>query len=122
MMNDPAGTLRLKNLVFWGRHGHHAFERESGNRFEVDVELNLSNIGATDALESTVDLDFVYTVVRRFVEGDPCILIETLAHLIASELVKLEKVQSCTARVRKTFPPLEGATSGVMEAEITCVS
>ena len=120
-MPDQTGKLRLQNLVFWGRHGHHAFERECGNRFEVDVELtlDLSQIENADKLESTVDLEYVYNVVRQLVEGDPCTLVETLANLIATELVNLQKVQTCTVKVRKMFPPLPGATSGVMEAEIT---
>ena len=121
-MPDQQGILRLKDLVFWGRHGHHTFERESGNRFEVDVELCLFQINNVDALDDTVDLEYVYRIIKRLVEGESRTLVETLANLIATELIRLEKIEKCTVRVRKAFPPLPGATSGVMEAEITRVS
>ncbi len=122
-MEITSGHLRLEKLAFWGRHGLLPFERESGNRFEVDVDLqvDLTEAVRTDQIESTVDLEKVYGTIRRIVEGDPCPMLETVANNIAVELVRLDKVQSCTIRVRKMNPPLPGATGGIMEAEITRV-
>lgn len=113
--------LRLKNLAFYGRHGHHPFERESGNRFEVDVDLLISTVPAkrADRLEESVDLEQIYAITRRLVEGEPCALIETLATRIAGELLSFKGVKSATVRVRKVFPPLPGAVQGIMEAEVT---
>ena len=115
--------LRLKNLIFWGRHGHFPFERESGNRFEVDLDLqvDLSPAIASDNLADTADLARAYEIAQRLVEGEPCELIETLAGRIAAELLTLPRVQSATVRLRKMSPPLPGAVQGIMEAEVTRV-
>ncbi len=123
-MTQNIGHLRLKDLVFHGRHGHFEFERKAGNRFEVDVDLqvDLTEIASNDSLEATVDLAEIYEIIRNYVEGDPCVLVETLANVIAGEIVAVDKVRECTVKVRKMFPPLPGATSGVMEAEVTRVA
>ncbi|TKJ41136.1 dihydroneopterin aldolase [candidate division LCP-89 bacterium B3_LCP] len=120
-MKNDYGHLRLSNLVFRGKHGHYPQERELGNRFEVDIDLkvDLTDAIKTDRLEESVDLEEVYEVVRRTIEGEPKNLIETLAADISSELVSLGRVQSVTVRVRKLNPPLPGLVQGVMEAEIT---
>ncbi len=122
--NERSGHLRLKGLLFWGRHGHLPFEKETGNRFKVDVDLevDLSEAVHSDRLEDTVDLAQVCEVVRRLMEGESCTLIETLAHRIAEELVRGFPVKSVTVMVRKTTPPLPGAVGGVSEAEVTRVS
>ncbi len=123
-MSVDIGHLRLKELVFWGRHGYLPFERESGNRFEVDVDIeaDLADAVKSDRMESTVDLAQVYEIIRNHVEGEPRTLIESLAGVIAEEITALEKALSCTVRVRKMSPPLPGATGGVMEAEVTRVA
>jgi len=119
-MSDSSSHLRLKNLVFWGRHGHHPFEQESGNRFEVDVDIEVDLISAiaTDDLAESVDLSAVFALVRKHVEGEPCSLIEVLADRIAVGIVGMHRVHSVIVKVRKMSPPLPGAAGGVMEAEV----
>ena len=97
------------------------FERKSGNRFEVDVDLKVELVEAVakDELESTVDLAEVYEIVKQEVEADPSTLIETVAGKIAENLLKIDGVQSSMVRVRKLYPPIPGAVTGVMEAEVT---
>ena len=36
------GTIRLKNMQFYGFHGVNESEKHLGGRFEVDVEMQLS--------------------------------------------------------------------------------
>ena len=123
-MAEKPGHLRLKNLSFWGRHGHLPAEKDLGNRFEVDVDLqlDLSKAIKSDSLDDTVDLKQVYEIARKHVEGEPCALIETVASQIAAEIAALCDVQSVTVRLRKMNPPLRGAVQGIMEAEITHVA
>ena len=96
------------------------FERESGNRFEVDIDLqvDLSSAIVSDNLDDTVDLVRVFEIARRLVEGESCELIETVAARIADEIVMISRVQSVTVRLRKMSPPLSGAVQGHMEAEV----
>ncbi|HEX7345011.1 MAG TPA: dihydroneopterin aldolase [bacterium] len=120
-MPEKADRIRLNNLLFWGRHGCFPSEQELGNRFEVDVELQVDAARAArlDRIDLTVDLSLVYDAVRRHVEGKPCRLIETLAYRILGDLLKLDKVKAATVRLRKLSPPFSGAIQGVMEVELT---
>lgn len=123
-MPDYSDHIRLQGLIFWGRHGHLPFERELGNRFEVDLDLALdvSRAAEVDRIDMTVDLAQVWEIVRQEMEGEPCQLLETLADRIARHLAGMDKVGSAKVRVRKMFPPLAGATQGIMEVEVTRAS
>lgn len=101
--------LLLEGMVFFGRHGRLAAERELGQRFMVDVELGaeLSAAGRGDRIQDTVDYTHAHDLVRQVVEGEPCELLECVAERIAERLLTLERVQRATVRVRKR-PPLAG--------------
>lgn len=101
--------LILEGMVFSGRHGVLAAERELSARFTVDVEMSadLTRAAATDLLADSVDYSRAYGLVREVVEGEACQLLETLAGRIAERLLKLRGVQSVRVRVAKK-PPLSG--------------
>ena len=99
----------MEGMAFFGRHGVFPAERELGARFTVDVELeaDLTQAGASDRLEDTVNYAHAYELVREVVEGEPCHLLEAVAERIAARLLELPRVERATVRVRKR-PPLEG--------------
>jgi dihydroneopterin aldolase len=100
----------LKGMVFRGRHGVHAAERELGQRFEVDLELGLdiSRAMTSDALTDTVDYSKAYAVVREEVEEHQYLLLEALAGAILRRLLESLPVHSVMVRVRKPQVPLRG--------------
>lgn len=101
--------LLLEGMVFFGRHGRLPAERELGQRFAVDVELeaDLGLAGRSDRLEDTVDYVRAYETVREVVEGEPCQLLEAVAERVAGRLLSLKGVQRARVRVRKR-PPVPG--------------
>jgi dihydroneopterin aldolase len=113
-------VIRLRRMVFYAYHGQTAAERETGRRFEVDLELrlDLSTPVLTDDLSDTVDYSRLYKVVKRIVEGDGRKLLETLAGAIANAVLSGFAVEEVTVRVRKAMPPLPG-TVDFVEVELT---
>jgi 7,8-dihydroneopterin aldolase/epimerase/oxygenase len=101
--------LILTGMVFFGRHGALAAERELGRRFTVDVELeaDLRAASESDRLEDTINYVEAYAIAREEVEGEPRNLLETLAQRIAVRLLRLPRVERATVRVHKQ-PPVEG--------------
>lgn len=101
--------ILLEGMAFFGHHGVHPTERELGNRFVVDAELerDLSVPGRSDRLEDALDYREPYRAVREVVEGEPCHLLEALAERIADRLLALDGVGRVMVRVRKR-PPLPG--------------
>lgn len=114
------GIIRIKNAVFYGYHGVHASEQNSGGKFEVDVELHcdISDAVLTDSLKSTVDYEQVYNFLKDLIIEKRFYLIEALASRIADGLIrKFDKVKKVIVKVRKPSPPVGGVVDCV-EVEV----
>jgi len=115
-----ADRVSLRNMVFYAYHGVHGGERETGRRFEVDVDvyIDLHPAGETDALERTANYGKMYRIVKAIVESGPYNLLEALAEKIAAELRETFAAERVTVRVRKVHPPVGGPVD-YAEVEIT---
>ena len=103
--------IYLKRMAFYGYHGVLPEESKLGQRYYVDVvlELDLKKAGQQDVLEETVNYAEVYQVCLDIVEGNQYKLIEAVAEKIAETILfRFNKVQSCTIRVIKPDPPIPG--------------
>jgi dihydroneopterin aldolase len=97
-------------MTFYGYHGISAAERQTGRRFEVDVELvvNMDRSAKTDRLKDTVNYTQVYRTVEELVEQNSFALLETIAVRLANQILGKFKTQEVTVRVRKKIPPVPG--------------
>ncbi|HEX4212080.1 MAG TPA: dihydroneopterin aldolase [Candidatus Dormibacteraeota bacterium] len=102
----PLDRICLRGLTFFGRHGVYPAERELGQRFRVDLELegDLSAARHSDRLEDTLDYGKACALVRGVVEGEPCNLLETVAERILGSVLELPHVERATVRVHKRAP------------------
>lgn len=112
-------VIRLLGMEFYGYHGVFEAEQEFGQRFEVDLELHLDlkPAGATDDLDDTLNYVDVYTVVQEIVEDRTFNLLETVAEVIAYEVLEAFKIAGVVVRVRKPHVSLGGLLRTV-EVEI----
>lgn len=114
------GVIRLHNMTFYGYHGVSAAERQTGRRFEVDIELavDMDKAAASDRLQDTVNYTEVYRTVEELVAQDRFSLLETIAVRLAEEILKKFRPKEVTVRVRKKIPPVPGNLDHI-EVEIT---
>ncbi len=113
--------IMLRGLVFSGRHGTLAAERELGQPFVVDIDLHrdLRPAGESDDLTKTVDYSEVYRQARAIVEGEPVSLTETVAERIAAAvLAQHPLVEAVRVRVTKPHVRLEGGVLDGSSVEI----
>lgn len=113
--DSSPGTVRLKNAVFFARHGVTHEEHRVGGRYEVDVEMDLdfSRAAENDDLRYTVDYEKVYSLAKEIVLGNSFYLIERLAFKIAhAVLEEFPLVTKVEATVRKVNPPVGGPADG----------
>src|ERR1700736_1174798 len=89
-----------------GVHGVLSEEQTRPQPFEVDVELSVdvSQAGETDALEHTVDYSAVAEAVSRVVRSERYQLLERLATRIAEVCRVDERVTAVSVTVRKLHP------------------
>ncbi|MEB2268335.1 MULTISPECIES: dihydroneopterin aldolase [Priestia] len=103
--------IHVNDMRFYGYHGVFPEENKLGQRFHVDlaVELDLKQAGTTDNLEYSVSYADLYQTCQEVVEKRTFKLVETVAETIASELLaNYELVQACTVKVYKPDPPIPG--------------
>ncbi len=105
--------IELQGIELHGRHGALEWERERGQRFLVDVDLDVRDRGASDRLEDAVDYRDVVACVREVSDAHAYTLLEALASALADTLVERFDVASARVRVRKPEvvldPPVEFA-------------
>jgi dihydroneopterin aldolase len=96
-------TIELHGIELHGFHGVLEHERREGQRFLVDVDLDLSDetAAATDRIEDAVDYRDVVSAVAEVSEARPFQLLEAFAAAIAEALVARFPVTWVRVRVRK---------------------
>lgn len=101
----------LKDMAFYGYHGVLPEERQRGQVFFVDVEVecDLHPAGHSDDLQDTVDYRDLYGRVEAVLAGPPKALLEAVAEEVAHRILEVERVQAVRVEVRKPHVQLGGA-------------
>lgn len=108
-------TIELEGLVVFGHHGYLEEERRLGQRFLVDLWVDLDeDATVSDRIEETVDYRRLAELVREVFGGPPRLLLEGLAGAVADGvLARFGSVERVRVRVRKPDvvlePPVEHA-------------
>jgi 7,8-dihydroneopterin aldolase/epimerase/oxygenase len=108
--------LVLRRMEYYGYHGVFEEERKLGQRFYIDLELQLDlrEAGLHDDLSKTVNYAEVHERVKAVVEKKSFKLIEALAEHIASDLLDTYTViHALTVKVTKPHPPFDIHFEGV---------
>jgi 7,8-dihydroneopterin aldolase/epimerase/oxygenase len=93
--------IELDDLLVHGFHGVLDWERERGQNFLFDLELEVGEAGSTDKLADAVDYRDVARCVRDVSDARAYHLLEALATAVADELMVRFPVERVTVRVRK---------------------
>ena len=96
-------TIELRGIELHAHHGVLERERREGQRFLVDLELDLADTTAasTDRIEDAVDYRDVVATVVEIAEGRAYHLLEALATALADALVVRYPLSRARVRVRK---------------------
>lgn len=113
--------IHVNQMEFYGYHGVFPEETRLGQRFGVDltVELDLSKAGQSDDLEDSINYADLYHACKEVVEGIPYKLVEAVAEKIAALILeRFSLVEACHVKVIKPDPPIPGHYKSVA-VEIT---
>ena len=104
----PTDRIALRGLRVRGRHGVYDFEREKGQDFVVDAELELSTAPAaeSDDVAATVHYGELAERLAEVIGGEPVNLLETLAARLADVCLADERVAAATVTVHKPQAPI----------------
>jgi dihydroneopterin aldolase len=103
-----ADRILLTGLTVRGRHGVFDFERQDGQDFVVDVELelDLTAAAASDELVDTVHYGELAGALAAVIAGEPVNLLETLADRLADACLADHRVSAATVTVHKPQAPI----------------
>ena len=111
----------MKDMEFFGFIGCLPEEKENGQRFIVNCEIELARAGGavSDQLKDTVNYAEVYDLIKEKTESARYDLIERLAdELATSVLYSSYLISAVTVRVSKPDAPIDGKFAA-MEAEVS---
>lgn len=103
--------ILMENMAFYGFHGVLEEEKSLGQKFFVDLELtlDLTVAGKSDAVEFTVSYADVYDDVKYFVESARYNLIEALGENICNMILsKYGAIKEVVIRIKKPEAPVRG--------------
>ena len=109
------GKITIDGMVFFAHHGYFHEEREKGNRFivDLDIETDLSKAAASDNLADTLNYEEVYNAVKEQMETRS-MLLENITQRIADVLKKnFPEIGTLTVKVSKLNPPIKGMVDKV---------
>jgi len=99
--------IKITGLSAKGFHGVLESEKRRGQKFIVDVEMNVSFANLKDDVNKTVNYVQVAQLIHDQITGKPVKLIETLAENIARTLLKeFKKVREVKVIVHKPKAPI----------------
>lgn len=100
--------ITVSGLEAFGHHGVLPHERRYGQRFSIDLvlELDLAPAAGSDDLDDTIDYGRLSGDVAAIVAGEPVELIEALAGRIAVRCLEDARVQAVEVTVHKPNAPV----------------
>jgi 7,8-dihydroneopterin aldolase/epimerase/oxygenase len=100
--------ITVTGVDAFGHHGVLPHERRYGQRFSVDLvlELDLGPAAGSDDLQDTIDYGRLSGDVAAIIAGDPVDLIEALAGRIAVRCLEDPRVHAVEVTVHKPNAPV----------------
>lgn len=95
--------IEVRGLEVFAHHGVYPHEREEGQRFRVDIELDVdTRIPAqSDNIDDAVDYGAVVREVADLVRSTRYHLLERLANRIVEHLLNIPRVAAASVRICK---------------------
>ena len=114
-------TLYINDIRAYGYTGAFAEENVLGQRFRVDLalNLNLAQAGASDQLSDTYNYADAVQAIQQLIQQQPFHLIESIVSEIAKTVLQSDdRLAQVTVKLTKLTPPVPNFTGNVT-VEIT---
>ena len=104
------GKVSLEGMEFYARHGYYEEERVIGNKYSVDItlELDFTDASLKDKLEGTVNYERVYEIVRDVMSIDANLLEHLAGKIIKAIRESFKEIKKVEVKVSKYNPPIKG--------------
>lgn len=104
------GAVSLEGLEFFAYHGYYDEEQKVGNKYAVDITVNIDFDMAAekDTLSGTVNYEVLYKIISKEM-GKPSRMLEHLGkRIIQSAFDNFPFINSVEVSISKFNPPIGG--------------
>lgn len=104
------GIIEIEGMEFFAYHGHYDVEQKTGNRFLVDVriELDCSRAAASDKLDDALDYQKIYRLVKKEMQTVSNLLEHVAQRILDALKSQHPEIQKASVRISKMNPPMGG--------------
>ncbi len=112
--------ISLEGLEFFAYHGVHNFEKEQGNSFIVDVEVdvNVAEAEQTDKLSGTIDYEILFRLISAQMDIRSNLLEHVCSRICDAILKNWKQILHVKVRIGKLNPPI-GAVCKMSSVTVT---
>jgi 7,8-dihydroneopterin aldolase/epimerase/oxygenase len=112
------GIIEIEGMEFYAYHGCFKEEQIVGNKFLVDLTLEVlcSKAGKTDMIGDAVNYQVAYNIVKAEMEIKSHLLEHVCTRILESLFKHLPNIKMAKVKVAKVNPPLGGKTQQVSVA------
>jgi len=109
------GIIEIEGMEFYAFHGHFKEERIVGNKFLVDLrmEVETDKAAESDDIEDAVNYQIAYNVVKDEMQKNSYLLENIAQRILDTLFIKLDGIHEATVKVRKINPPMGGVIKNV---------
>lgn len=102
-------------MIFYAHHGYYKAERELGQRFELDVEMetDFSKAIISDSLKDTINFESVFEEIEKIFSSTKFSLLETVGNRIIERLLEKFPIHAIKLKIRKPQVPIKGILDNV---------
>ncbi|HHY37749.1 MAG TPA: dihydroneopterin aldolase [Clostridia bacterium] len=102
--------IMIKGLTIWARHGVFPEENKYGQRFIVDLEAvtDATEVCLTDDISKGASYSYLFECANKVVGGEQHKTLQRIAHRVAEEVLKDERIKEVRVTIKKPFVPLGG--------------
>ncbi len=102
--------ILLQEMEFYAYHGCFREEQVIGNRFLVDLEVNVDTTGAeaSDRIQDTLNYQALYEEVKRAMATKSHLLEHLARRTLDTLAAKFPQIKSARLKVSKMNPPMGG--------------
>jgi len=104
------GIVALEGLEFYARHGYYKEERKIGNKYSVDIHINMDfeNAAIHDDIKETVNYEKVYSIATEVMNIEAKLLEHIATKMIDRIYEYYPQANNVKVKVSKHNPPLMG--------------
>lgn len=104
------GTIHLEDMEFYAFHGCFQEEQIAGNRFLVNLklELNMQKAASSDSISDTLNYQMAYEIVKQEMAIKSNLLEHVSERILTALFKNFQNLQKAWVKVSKMNPPMGG--------------